>query len=107
MAIEYQSRALKGELIARANGCVRRIDEQTYKVKSQSGNGEYDVLYNEEWYCSCPDFIHRKEKCKHIFAVEFSLKLRERVRQEVVIQPVNISDCIFCHYSVLKKYGTR
>ena len=75
--------------------------------KSQSGNGQYDVIHNEEWYCSCPDFIHRKEKCKHIYAVEFSLKVREQVKQQVIIQPVNISDYIFCHCSVLKKYGTR
>jgi hypothetical protein len=49
--------------------------------------------------CCCSDFRYRNEKCKHIFAVE--------VRQEVVIQPVNISDCIFCLCSVLKKYGIR
>ena len=41
------------------------------------------------------------------FAVEFVLKLREQVKQQVVIQPVNIPDCIFCHCSVLKKYGAR
>jgi transposase-like protein len=29
------------------------------------------------------------------------------VREQVVIAPVNISDCIFCHCSVLKKYGIR
>jgi predicted nucleic acid-binding Zn finger protein len=42
--------------------------------KLQSGNGEYNIVYNGEWKCSCPDFIHRKEKCKHIFAVDLAVK---------------------------------
>jgi transposase len=49
-----------------------------YKVRSQSGNGTYVVnLDNGEPFCTCPDFETRHQKCKHIYAVEFSQKREE------------------------------
>jgi transposase-like protein len=62
----------------------------------------------EIWKCSCPDYLFRNEKCKHIFAVEFSFTLREQVKQQtVIVQQVNVSDCLFCHSLKLEKYGIR
>lgn len=110
MISDTNLRESKGKELAQAKDCVKRINEKFYKVKSQAGNNkEYDVIFqeNEDWYCSCPDSIYRKQKCKHIFAVEFSIKLREHVKQEITIEPVSISDCIFCHSSYLKKFGIR
>lgn len=46
-------------------------------------------------------------KCKHIWAVELSLKLREQVRKNVVIEEVAISSCVFCHSSNIKRFGVR
>lgn len=45
-------------------------------VPSQTGHGKYTVNLNEQ-FCSCPDHETRGVKCKHIFAVEFTIK-RER-----------------------------
>ncbi len=39
--------------------------------------------------------------------MEFSLKLKEHVRKNTVIQQVTISKCLFCHSSKIKKYGVR
>ena len=44
---------------------------------------------------------------KHIFSVIFSFSLREQVKKNVVIQPIVLSDCIFCHSANLKKNGIR
>ena len=50
--------------IAKLDGQVRRIDEHTYIIKSQSGNGEYHITASEiGWNCSCPDFVSRGQKC--------------------------------------------
>lgn len=38
-------------------------------VPSQSGKGKYKVNADERT-CSCPDYDFRRQKCKHIFAVE-------------------------------------
>jgi transposase-like protein len=84
------------------------MDASTYKVLSQNGNGEYVVCLSEdEWRCECPDHRFRDVKCKHIWAVEFSLKMREQVRKNTVIEEVTISNCVFCHSSNIKKFGIR
>ena len=70
----------------------------------------YDVVRTKSfaigWVCNCPDWEFRQVKCKHIWAVEFSLKLREKVK-EFVIQSVEINSCVFCHSPNLKKFGVR
>jgi transposase-like protein len=87
---------------------VTCVDENFYTVKSQSGNGEYAVsLVDREWVCECPDNKYRHVKCKHIFAVEFSLKMKAEVKKNVVIQEVNVSTCVFCHSANIKKFGVR
>jgi transposase-like protein len=101
-------REQRGIEIAQLDGQIKRVDNHSYKVLSQSGNGSYDVLSTElGWICSCPDHVHRKEKCKHIWAVEISLKLREQVEKGVIIQPVTVSGCLFCHSPQVKKFGVR
>ena len=46
-------------------------------------------------------------KCKHIWAIEFSLKMREQVRKNIVTEEVAISNCVFCHSSNIVKDGVR
>jgi transposase-like protein len=102
------TREERGQAIAQLDGQIKRIDANTYEVLSQSGHGKYEVLNTSlGWMCSCPDHIYRGVKCKHLFAVEFSQKIREQVSKNVVIQEVTISECIFCHSTNIKKYGIR
>jgi transposase-like protein len=102
-------RELRGlEMAKSKESQVARIDSSTYKVRSQSGNGEYAVCLSEdEWRCECPDHRFRGVKCKHIWAIEFSLKMREQVRKNIVIEEVVVSNCVFCHSSDIKKFGVR
>ena len=102
-------RELRGLEIAKSKECqITRFDASTYKVLSQSGNGEYAVCLSEdEWRCECPDHRFRGVKCKHIWAVDFSLKMREQVRRNLVIEEVTVSNCVFCHSSNIKKFGVR
>lgn len=98
----------RGRYLAGLRGFVNKIGDNLYRIKSASGNGEYDVKNEQgKWACECPDSTYRKQKCKHIFAAEFSIKLKEQVKKEIIIQPVNIQDCVFCHSSYLKKFGVR
>lgn len=47
-------------------------------VPSQGGNGRYLVQLDPHLpKCSCPDYELRGMKCKHIFAVEFSIKRQQ------------------------------
>jgi putative transposase len=107
------ARSEKGRRIAQLNEQVRRIDEHSYRVRSQSGNGEYEVISGElGWLCSCPDHMYRGQKCKHIYAVEFSLEIRKTVENEIVaasitITPITISACPRCQSDKIVKHGVR
>jgi putative transposase len=102
-------RETRGLEIAQAKeNQITRMDASTYKVRSQNGNGEYAVCLSEdEWRCECPDHRFRGVKCKHIWAIEFSLKIREQVRKNLVIEEVVISNCLYCHSSNIKKFELR
>jgi transposase len=54
-----------------------RIDKKdgVWHVPSQSGAGKYEVQHTAgECRCTCPDYELRKQKCKHIYAVEYTIE---------------------------------
>ncbi len=59
-------RELRGLAILALGNQIHRIDSESYRVESQSGNGEYLVAkVGEEWVCGCPDNTYRRSICKH------------------------------------------
>ncbi len=64
-------------------------------------------LGNTGWACSCPDYEFRQSKCKHVYAVEFSLAIREKVRSNVVIGPISGLLCRFCGSEKIVKDAVR
>jgi putative transposase len=102
------TREERGQQITQLNGQIERVDDLTYTVKSQAGNGEYCVTkVCGEWVCECPDNKYRHVKCKHIFAVEFSGQIRKEVQTNRVIQEITVQNCQYCHSSNLRKDGLR
>ncbi|MGB7953316.1 MAG: hypothetical protein WCF23_04990 [Candidatus Nitrosopolaris sp.] len=99
----------RGQEIANKDNQINRIDENTYKVKSQSGNNEeYDLIETElDWLCSCADHMFRGVICKHIHAVEISLALRETVAKEIVIPQINANSCPQCQSQLIVRDGLR
>jgi transposase-like protein len=103
-----ETRVMKAQAIIKLGNQVKRLDDATYQVTSQSGNGLYTVVKRERhWRCSCPDHIYREVKCKHIWAVEFSQALRAEVSNQVVIKPLDITTCPYCQSSSIIKHGIR
>ncbi|MGI0062412.1 MAG: IS6 family transposase, partial [Nitrosotalea sp.] len=98
----------KGREIANAHDQIRRIDAHHYKVKSQSRNIEHDIISTESgWKCDCEDHKFRHICCKHVHAIEFSLKIREQVKKNVVIPPITTQLCQFCDSDRLVKNAVR
>jgi transposase-like protein len=96
----------KGQEIADVESNVRRIDANEYRVRSQSGNGEYAVYSTEAgWYCSCPDFAFRGVKCKHAIAVELSLEIRRRIENARRVVPLTYQSCLCCGSDKVKRDG--
>jgi len=108
-------REQKGFTIAQLDDAVKRIDNNSYLVRSQTSTKKhYDVVAIETgWKCSCPDYIFTAErnegiaKCKHIFAVEFSLKLRKAVEIKRISPIAQADNCIYCQSSNIVKDGLR
>jgi transposase-like protein len=101
-------REQRGRLICDLKTEVRRVDANEYAVKSQAGNGEYQIRATElGWSCSCPDFAFRQAKCKHIYAVEFSKKLRSAVELGVLADFNTTDACIYCGSKHIVKDGLR
>lgn len=103
------TREERGQAIAQQSGQVKRIDEATYTVKSQSHNGTYTISKeSDEWKCTCPDNTYRHLICKHIYAVDFSSQLRIEVNTTRTITPIeNLNTCIYCSSTHIIKDGVR
>jgi hypothetical protein len=62
----------RGKAIANNKGSVKQVTDHSFKVKSQSGNGSYEVMATPTGMTySCPDFVYRGGKCKHIQATRY------------------------------------
>jgi predicted nucleic acid-binding Zn finger protein len=79
-----EERELKALEIAAKSKLTRR--GKTWLVPSQSVRGaQYTVrLDPQEPECSCPDFECRKKRCKHIFAVEYTVEREQTADGETI-----------------------
>jgi putative transposase len=108
MQVVTDPRKERGQQIAANQDQVLRVVDGFYRVKSQSRDRYYDVNNTTiGWKCTCPDHKFRGSKCKHIWAVAISLGLREQAKKNLILEPITISDCPYCHSQNLKKYGIR
>ena len=102
------TRKERGEAIAKTSNQIQRYDENHYIVRSQSFEGAYTVSRDTgDWHCICPDHVYRRMKCKHIYAVELSISLRAEVKIRRIEPLSNLTNCIYCGSSNLKKEGLR
>jgi putative transposase len=87
---------------------VKRLNDRNYEVKSLTRDEIYKILVTSiGWVCSCADPMFRGVKCKHIYAVEFSLELRETIKKEIVIQPIDSLSCCYCNSENIVKKAIR
>jgi len=59
-------------------GYVKLVGPSRFVVKSSSGDRWYTVEWEgKRWVCSCDDFLKKRRKCKHTYAVCYFLTLRD------------------------------
>ena len=74
------------------NGNVKKVNDHSFKVKSQSGNGVYEVKSTPTGMtCTCPDFVYRGGKCKHIQATRYYLEIEKDTPQGTVTEKVHLT----------------
>jgi uncharacterized Zn finger protein len=85
------SREARGKSIA-DQGNVKKVNDHSFKVKSQSGNGIYEVKATPNGMtCTCPDFVYRGGKCKHIAATRYYLEIEKDTPQGTVTEKVHLT----------------
>lgn len=73
-AHQLSERESKALAIATHTQLVRKPNN-TWMVPSQSGPKKYTVNYDDQSpRCTCPDFEFRQARCKHVLAIEITLK---------------------------------
>lgn len=101
-------REIRGQKIVQKNNQIIRIDQNHYKVNSQSRNIKHDVISLESgWSCSCEDHYFNKICCKHVHAVEISINIHQKVKDDVVISEVTLDSCKYCNSAQIVRMGIR
>ena len=114
-------RELRGLAILSQPDTVSQESKNVWNVKSQSGNGYYQITktfvkgrsnkHIHEWSCTCPDHTTRDVICKHIYAVQFSLKLKNDIEQEATQKQLERAEvkiaCPYCKSENIISRGKR
>jgi transposase len=85
--IPMEPREIKGLEIAAKSKVIRKGKSNLWLVPSQSGQEEkYTVaMRDEKPECTCRDFEFRNTKCKHIFAVEYTIQREQTADGRTVV----------------------
>jgi len=92
MTTATNPREKRGKEINTLGGQIKKVNDHSFKVKSQSGNGFYEVkTTNSGMTCDCPDFVYRGGKCKHILATKYYLEVQKETPQGTVTEKVHLT----------------
>lgn len=85
-------REVRGKAIADQGNQIKRVNDRSFKVKSQSGSKVYEVKATPNGMtCTCPDFVYRSGKCKHIQATRYYIEIEKDTPQGVVTEKVHLT----------------
>jgi transposase len=85
-------RETRGKAIADQGNQIKKVNDNSFKVKSQSGSGFYEVKATPNGMtCDCPDFVYRGGKCKHIQATRYYLEIEKDTPTGTVTEKVHLT----------------
>jgi transposase len=85
-------REMRGKVIADQGDQIKKVNDHSFKVKSQSGRGIYEVKATPNGMtCTCSDFVYRGGKCKHIQATRYYLEIEKDTPQGTVTEKVHLT----------------
>lgn len=114
-------RELRGLAILSQPNTIIQLGKNDWDVRSQSKEAYYHVTrtfvkgrdpqHLHDWSCTCLDFETHHLPCKHIYSVQFSLKLGNEVEKQSVTQHITIEEpkilCPACRSAKIVKRGIR
>jgi transposase len=85
-------REKRGKAIVDKGDQIKKVADNSFKVKSQSGNGFYEVKSSKMGMtCTCPDFVYHGGKCKHIMATRYYLEVEKDTPTGIVTEKVHLT----------------
>lgn len=85
-------REVRGKAIADMGDQISKVNENSFKVKSQSGKGFYEVKHTDlGMTCTCPDYVNRGNVCKHIMATRFYLEVQKDTPKGTVTEKIHLT----------------
>ena len=82
----------RGKVIANQSSQIKQVKEHLFKVQSQSKNRFYDVRETDYGMtCTCPDFINRGGRCKHIIATKFYLEVQKESPNDTTAEKIHLT----------------
>jgi len=109
--MEENERQLRGYSILAKGDKPVALNEETFLVPSQSSLKKYQVSHIDGWTCECKDFNYRKKICKHIYSIQYWLKLRNGINSNELMKLENSIEnernCVYCKSSNIVKNGSR
>ena len=114
-------RELRGLAILSQPNTIIQISKNEWDVRSQSKDEYYTVTktfvkgrdrnHLHDWTCTCPDHTTRNIPCKHIYAVQFSLKLKTDIEQDATQKQIERTEpkitCPYCKSENVISRGKR
>jgi hypothetical protein len=92
MQANSKSREERGKIIAAQSDQIKKVSDYSFRVKSQSRKGVYEVHETKEGMtCTCPDYLYRGGRCKHIAATRYYLQVERDTPQGVVTEKVHLT----------------
>ena len=82
----------RGRAIANQGNQIKKVSDTSFKVRSQSGNKVYEVKSTPTGMtCTCPDFVYRGGKCKHIMATRYYLEVEKDTPKGTITEKVHLT----------------
>src|SRR5208283_3837345 len=86
------TREERGKIIAEKGNQIQKVKDNQYKVRSQSGNGSYEIkITGTGAECSCPDFQNHHKPCKHILGLRYYLEIQKDTPQGTVTEKIRLT----------------
>lgn len=105
MANKREAKAI--QFLAKGD-CIKPVGRSRFLVRSQSNPQKwYKVVWQRDhWCCECKDYLRRKVRCKHIYAIRYFLAIRDITKR--MQDSKNVVTCKICGSDeFLVKYGPR
>ncbi len=89
--------------------CVKKVQDNHYKVKIQTGDETYDVMGEPgNWFCTCKGYKFGKKRCKHVKMVDIVVEVGTKTK-ETTLESLNDGKICCKHCGTLEtvKNGIR